>query len=209
MQIIIDLINNYGYIILFSALVFELIAFPLPGEIMMTYFGFLVYESKMNWIISILVATAGASLGITISYFAGTKLGEGFFKRYGPYIHLHPERLEKTSIWFKSYGNKLLIIAYFIPGIRHITGYISGITEISYKKFALNAYLGALLWSSTFISLGKLLGRNWDHFHGYIKKYLLIGSIFIVLVSILIYYFKKHKTQIIEFINTIAIKGLP
>ena len=40
---VIGLINHYGYIILFSALVLELIAFPLPGELMMTYCGFLVY----------------------------------------------------------------------------------------------------------------------------------------------------------------------
>ena len=96
MQTIIELVNHYGYIILFGALVLELIAFPLPGELMMTYCGFLVYESKMNWIISILVATAGAILGITISYFAGTKLGAGFFKKYGSYIHLGPDRLRKN-----------------------------------------------------------------------------------------------------------------
>ncbi len=71
MHSVIGLINHYGYIILFSALVLELIAFPLPGELMMTYCGFLVYQSKMNWIISILVATTGVILGITISYFIG------------------------------------------------------------------------------------------------------------------------------------------
>ncbi|BCZ46307.1 hypothetical protein psyc5s11_23740 [Clostridium gelidum] len=199
MQSIIELVNNYGYIIIFSALVLELIAFPLPGELMMTYCGFLVYQSKMNWIISIIVATAGAILGITISYFIGTKLGEGFFKKYGSYVHFGPEKLEKTSKWFKSYGNKLLILAYFIPGIRHITGYFSGITEISYKKFALNSYIGALIWTATFISLGKVLGPNWDNFHGYIKKYMIIGSLIIALIMIIIYSYKYHKTQIIEF----------
>jgi len=59
---VIELINNYGYIILFSALVLELIAFSLPGELMMTYCGFLVYQSKMNWGISILVATAAVAV---------------------------------------------------------------------------------------------------------------------------------------------------
>ena len=74
MQSIIGLVNHYGYIILFSSLVLELIAFPLPGELMMTYCGFLVYQSKMNWIISILVSTSGVILGITMSYFVTTKL---------------------------------------------------------------------------------------------------------------------------------------
>lgn len=198
MQSVIGLINNYGYIILFSALVLELIAFPLPGELMMTYCGFLVYQSKMNWAISIIVATAGVTLGITISYFIGTKLGVRFFKKYGSYIHFGPAQIEKTSKWFETSGNKLLFLAYFIPGVRHITGYFSGITKISYRRFALNAYFGALMWTATFISLGKVLGPNWDKFHGYVSKYLIIGSIIISLILIIIYAYRNHKTLIIE-----------
>jgi len=198
LQSVIGLINHYGYIILFSALVLELIAFPLPGELMMTYCGFLVYQSQMNWIISIIVATAGVIVGITMSYFIGTKLGVKFFEKYGSYIHLGPNKIEKTSKWFKSSGNKLLILAYFIPGVRHITGYFSGITKISYKRFALNAYFGAFLWTATFISLGKVLGPNWDKFHSYISRYLIIGSIIISLIMIIIYAYRNHKTRIIE-----------
>jgi membrane protein DedA with SNARE-associated domain len=195
---VIGLINHYGYIILFSALVLELIAFPLPGELMMTYCGFLVYQSRMNWIISILVASAGVIVGITISYFVGARLGKNFFGKYGSYIHLGPTQMEKTSKWFESSGNKLLILAYFIPGVRHITGYFSGITEIAYKRFALNAYLGAFIWTTTFISLGKVLGPNWDKFHSYISKYLIIGSLIISLILIIIYAYRNHRTRIIK-----------
>ncbi|NNU75358.1 VTT domain-containing protein [Clostridium estertheticum] len=198
MHSVILLINNYGYIILFIALVLELIAFPLPGELMMTYCGFLVFQSKMNWGISILVATAGVILGITISYFVGTKLGVGFFEKYGSYIHLGPAKIEKTSKWFNTSGNKLLILAYFIPGVRHITGYFSGITKISYVRFACNAYFGALLWTTTFISLGKVLGPNWHKFHGYISKYLIIGSIIVSSILIIIYAYRNHRLQIID-----------
>lgn len=198
MHSVIGLINHYGYIFLFSALVLELIAFPLPGELMMTYCGFLVYESKMNWIISILVATAGVILGITISYFVGTKLGTRFVEKYGSYIHLGPAQMEKTSKWFKSSGNKLLILAYFLPGVRHITGYFSGITKIPYRRFASNAYFGALIWTATFISLGKILGPNWERFHSYISKYLIIGSLIISLILIIIYAYRNHKARIME-----------
>jgi len=195
---VIVLVNHYGYIILFSSLVLELIAFPLPGELMMTYCGFLVYQSKMNWIISILVATTGVILGITISYFVGTKLGTRFFENYGSYIHLGPAKMEKTSKWFKSSGNKLLFLAYFIPGVRHITGYFSGITKIPYRRFALNAYLGALIWTATFISLGKILGPNWEKFHSYISKYLIIGSLIISLILIINYVYRNYKLRIID-----------
>lgn len=199
MHYLIGLVNHYGYIILFSALVLKLIAVPFPGELLLTYCGFLVYTSKMNWIISILVATAGAILGVTITYFIGNKVGARFFDKYGSYIHLGPEQMEKTSKWFETSGNKLLILAYFIPGVFHVAGYFAGITKISYRKFALNSYLGALIWTATFISLGKVLGPNWHTFHSPILKYLIIGSLIIAFILIIIYTYKNHKTEVIEF----------
>jgi membrane protein DedA with SNARE-associated domain len=201
LHFLIELTNHYGYIILFSALVLKLIAIPLPGELLLAYCGFLVYESKMNWTISIFVATAGVILGITITYFVGNKMGIGIFEKYGSYIHLRPDQIEKTSKWFKSSGNKLLILAYFIPGVCHIAGYFSGITKISYRKFALNAYLGALIWTTTFISLGKVLGPNWEKFHSFLFKNLLIGTLIITLILMIIYTYKNRKTQVVEFAN--------
>ncbi|MBU3102388.1 MULTISPECIES: VTT domain-containing protein [Clostridium] len=200
MYSVLALVNHYGYIILFSSLVLELIAFPLPGELMLTYCGFLVYQSKMNWVIVILIATAGVISGITIAYFVGAKLGTRFFEKYGSYIHLGPAKIEKTSKWFESSGNKLLILAYFIPGVRHITGYFSGITKISYRRFALNSYFGALLWTTTFITLGKFLGPNWEKFHSYVSKYMIIGSLAMFLILIIVYTYRNHKQQVMELI---------
>jgi hypothetical protein len=133
-----------------------------------------------------------------MSYLVGSKVGKSFFEKYGSYIHFGPAQMEKTSKWFEISGNKLLILAYFIPGVRHITGYFSGITGIPYKRFALNAYFGAFICTTTFISLGKVLGPNWDKFHSYISKYLIIISLIIALILIIIYAYRNHKTQIIE-----------
>lgn len=204
MSFLTDLFNNYGYIVLFVALMLELIAFPTPGETLMTYCGFLVFQGKLSWGISIIVATLGVITGITISYFISRTLGTTFFQKYGSYIHLGPDKLAKTSQWFERYGNGLLVIAYFIPGVRHITGYFSGIARIPFKKFAINAYLGALIWTGTFISLGKVLGSNWEKFHGAIKKYLIIGGIILAIVLLGIYFYRKYKVSIINVVmNTL------
>jgi len=65
--------------------------------------------------------------------------------------------LDKASKWFERYGNGLLAAAFFIPRVRHVTGYFSGISKLPYKRFALNAYIGAFIWTGTFISLGRIL----------------------------------------------------
>ncbi len=201
MSFITDLFNHCGYIVLFASLTLELIALPTPDETLMTYCGFLVSQGKLNWTICIIVASSGVILGITISYFIGKTLGTIFFTKYGSYVYMGPDKLEKTSKWFEKYGNGLLVIAYFIPGIRHVTGYFSGITKIPYKKFAVNAYIGAFVWTGTFISLGKILGSDWEKFYVSIKKYLIIGSIIIGAVLICIYLYRSYKQQVFEFVE--------
>ena len=208
MNYFIGLLINYGYIVLFLGLMLELIAFPLPGELLMTYCGYLVYQNKLNWTLSILVAGLGASVGITFSYFIGKLLGDTFFKKYGKYVHLGPERLEKISLWFNQYGKKLLIIAFFIPGVRHITGYFSGIAKFKYKEFALYAYLGAFLWATIFISLGRGVGSKWVKYHGLATRYSIRLSIIIGLSMVSVYVYKKHKTQIIEFTLSLLRRGI-
>lgn len=193
------LFNHYGYTVLLIALMLELIAFPLPGEALMTYCGYVIYQQKMSWSISILVSTLGVSIGITLSYFIGKVLGMTFFEKHGHYIHIDKNRLDNMSRWFEKYGNKLLIIAYFIPGVRHVTGYFSGVTKVSYRKFAVNAYLGAFIWTATFISFGKVLGVNWKIYHNLLRKYLLIISLIIAIIIIIIYLYKTHKQKIYDF----------
>lgn len=208
MQSLIGLLNHYGYIVLLVSLTLELIALPLPGEVLMTYCGFLIREQKLNWTLSILAASCGAILGITLSYFIGRSLGAPFFEKYGHYVHMDKERLDKVSNWLKRYGNKLLIVTYFIPGIRHITGYFSGLIRISYKEFAINAYIGAFIWTATFISLGKVLGANWEKYHGIIKKYLIMGSLLTALLIGIIYTYKKHRLEIYEEIIKLLNNGV-
>lgn len=202
MNYIIDLFNHYGYIVLLVSLLLELIAFPLPGEALMTYCGYVIYTNKMSWSISVIVATVGTITGITISYFIGKVLETSFFEKHGHYIHLDKKRIDQISIWFQGYGSKLLLMVYFIPGVRHVTGYFSGMTKISYKKFAVSAYIGAFIWTTTFISLGSVLGANWNKYHSLLKKYLVIMSVIIAMVIISIYIYRNYKQRIQEwFIN--------
>jgi membrane protein DedA with SNARE-associated domain len=195
---ILTLLNNNGYIVLTIALTLELLAFPLPGETLMSYCGYLVYKGKLSWSISILAAFLGVNIGVTISYFIGKTLGIEFFKKYGKYVHMGPEKMDKSSRWFDSYGSNLLIVAYFIPGVRHITGYFAGITNVSLKKFIINSYIGSFIWTLTFISIGKVLGGKWSKLHVYASKYLIIMCIVLFIVIILIVILKYFKAQIKE-----------
>jgi membrane protein DedA with SNARE-associated domain len=182
MQFIQNEMNHYGYWILTLGLMLEVLALPLPGEFMMSYAGLMVYQGKLSWPLAIMAAAGGSMLGMTAAYWIGYALGVPFFEKVGPRIHLGPDKLKKVSSWFDRYGNKVLLIAYFIPGVRHFTGYFSGVTRLPFRTFALFAYTGAFLWTGIFITLGKLLGPQWEKYQHTITRYLLLTGILVVLV---------------------------
>jgi len=192
---------KYGYIVLFFSFTFELLAVPLPGELIMGYVGFLSYQGKMDWLLSILSVSLGLCMGISIAYFIGHKFGHPLFQKYGHYIHMGPAQMDALSVWFTRYGNKVLIAGYFIPGIRHFTGYFAGIIEIPVRVFMLYAYLGAFIFASTFISLGRFLGPDWEKYHPLVEKYLAIAVVIAVLIFILVYLLRTNNLHIDDLVS--------
>jgi len=165
------LLSHFGYYGIILALIGGIIGLPLPDEILLTFIGYCVFQGNIAYIPSLLSAFLGTSGGISLSYLLGIKLGLPFLTRFGPRLHITEDRINKTRQLFTKLGPYLLFIGYFIPGIRHITAYLAGINGYSFKKFARYAYPGALLWSFTFITLGRSLGGNWKIIAMYISKY--------------------------------------
>lgn len=195
---IIHLLDQYGYIVLFLALMLELIIIPIPNEALMSYVGVLCFQGKMNIVLSILVAGAGGILGSSLSYWVGYKLGEPFFRKFGHYIHMGPEKIEKLSGWYRKYGKVLLVISFFIPGVRHVASIITGVIKLPYRSFAIFAYIGIFLWVGTFITLGDLLGPTWDRYQGEIKKWLVLACIIIGIVLVVTFLIRKNREYIKE-----------
>ncbi|MCJ8013625.1 VTT domain-containing protein [Paenibacillus sp. KQZ6P-2] len=200
-------IDLHGYLVLFFVPMLELLFLPVSAEFVMGYGGFLVFQGKLNWLISILVAATGSAIGTTLAYWIGYKLGTPFFEKYGSRIHMGPERFNKVSKWFQRYGNKVITINYFITGVRHITGYFSGITRIPFRTYILYAYIGAFLWAATFVSFGKLLGPQWEQYQTQINKYVAVITVMIVVVFVLSFLYNMYKVNIIEFLKKSFKKG--
>ncbi|GIP26247.1 hypothetical protein J23TS9_13770 [Paenibacillus sp. J23TS9] len=207
MDMLTNLLEHYGYGLIFLFLCLEMLALPLPGEMLMSYIGLSVYEQKLSWLISILSAGSGVLTGVTLSYWIGYRLGRPFVARYGKRVHLTEERIDKMTLWFEKYGDKLLFVAYFIPGVRHITGYFCGVTRMPFKRYVLYAYTGAIFWVSLFISLGKVLGPKWELYHSTANRYMIIFGIASALLTVVIYVYRKYKRQVVEALMQLLIQG--
>lgn len=192
METLAPYIDQYGYFFLFFYLMLDLIALPLPGQSLMTYVGFLVYRGHLDLGTSIFIATLGSCVGMTITYFFGFKIGNPLLKKYGKFIRISPKRVEKTSEWYGRHGSKLLAIGYFIPGVRHFTGYLAGVARLRFRTFVLFAYSGAIVWTSSFILFGRLLGPQWDRLDDKMKNGIIITGIIVFISLIIIYLFRRY-----------------
>ena len=107
----------------------------------------------------------------------GRTFGLKLIHRYGRYLRIREEHIDKAHAWFARVGHWGLTFGYFIPGVRHLTAYAAGMSEVGYHMFALFAYSGAVLWVATFLALGYFLGDRWEAVEKEIHHYLLAISI--------------------------------
>ncbi|TQS70994.1 DedA family protein [Ornithinibacillus gellani] len=191
-----DFISQYGYIAIIVILSLGIIGLPIPDEVILTYLGYIISMDGMKFSITFVAALIGAVAGISISYFLGVKLGEPFIRRYGPKLFISDKTIDRTNRLFRKYGPFVLIISYFIPGIRHVAAYVGGITKYSFKRFMIFAYVGALFWVFTFIAIGRRLGENWGLISTFFHQYIwLIGGLALALAAFggLYYIYRNHK----------------
>jgi membrane protein DedA with SNARE-associated domain len=170
-------IGQYGYAAIFVLLVFGIVGLPVPDETLLTFTGYLVFKGHLSLPLAFAAAFAGSTCGITISFTLGRVFGLVLVRRYGRYLRITEAHIEKAHAWFERVGRWGLTIGYFIPGVRHVTAYAAGMSELEPRHFAMYAYSGGFLWVSTFIGLGYFLGERWQAVLKNVDRYLLGGSI--------------------------------
>ena len=91
-------------------------------------------------------------LGITLSYILGLKLGLPVLKKYGPKIRIKEHHIEKHIFYLKNMGH-FFNDWLFYTGVRHLTAYFAGVSNLTLWRFCLYAYGGALIWISVLLGL--------------------------------------------------------
>lgn len=161
-------LSHYGSIALFILLAVGIFGLPIPDETLLVVAGFLMAKGHLSWYATIPSAFLGTIVGITSSYIIGYTAGRILVLKYGKYLGITPENYAKAHQWFEKIGKYCLLISYYIPGVRHLAGILAGTTYLRFWEFALFAYTGAIIWASTFLSIGYFFYDAWHQWilHG-------------------------------------------
>ena len=201
-DLIIEIMNNFGYIGVFLLITIENVFPPIPSEVILLFGGFMTTYTSMNVIGVIVASTLGSVLGAIILYYIGKILNKERLKKIitskpGKLLRLKPEDIDKADEWFDTKGNKTVFFCRFIPVIRSLISIPAGMSEMPMKKFLIYTTLGSLIWNAALTIAGSIVGENWTSILEIMDNYshiivILLAIIFVI--AIIIFYSKRRKS---------------
>ena len=181
-------LDSYGYLAVGGLLFVEDFGVPAPGETILIAAAVYAGTGQLNIVavvvIGFLAALAGDNVGFAIGRFGGRAL----VLRFGRYVFLTEERLDKAEGFFTRHGGKVVTIARFVEGLRQANGIVAGLAKMPWRRFLAFNALGAALWVATWSAVGYLAGNNltaiYEQLQGY-ELYLLaaLGVLVVVLIG--------------------------
>ena len=180
---LLSLVFEYSYAGLFLAMSLGIVGVPFPDELLLTASGYMISQGSMNLFLTMSAAICGSVTGMSISYWVGRKVGK---KLFGGFIGrlLRADRLERLIMRLENWGEPLLLVGFFVPGVRHATALLYGASRRPYGTFLLYTSIGALLWTSVFLLVGTLLGEHWREITGTVNQDAAIAAAAFLLIGL-------------------------
>lgn len=199
-SLIIHLISTLGYVGVTLLMTLESCLIPIPSEITLPFAGFLAQKGTFSLPLVIAAGVFGDTLGTMILYGLGYYLEENLILRildkYGKFILISSHEYNTMIKWLNTKGTIIITIAKLLPGFRTIIGLPAGLSEVSFWKALLYTVIGSLIWCTSFVYAGFVLGENWKGFEPIFRKFEL--GIGVLLVVGLLWYL-NHKLKIVKF----------
>jgi membrane protein DedA with SNARE-associated domain len=192
-------LNRFGYLAL-GLIFLEDFGVPVPGETILIVSAVYAGTGRLSiWLVALiafLAAILGDNTGFAIGHFGGRPLAE----RYGKYILLTPERLDKAAGFFDRHGGKVIVIARFVEGLRQANGIIAGITGMHWKRFLPFNMIGAALWVGLWVSIGYFSGSHIDSIYKAATRYevyfgIVVGVLILAFIARRVWKWRKERQE--------------
>mgnify|MGYP000922305082 FL=1 len=171
---LVNLIEVIGYPGVAIAMFIESFFAPIPSEIILPFSGFVAFGGSLNIYVVIVVATLAAYLGTLPFYFIGRWGNEfvmEFLKKYGKYLFISQDDLQKGFDAFEKYGIGIVFFGRLVPIVRTVISFPAGVSRMNFLQFSIYTLVGAGIWSSILASAGFFFGDRWDMVSVYVERY--------------------------------------
>jgi membrane protein DedA with SNARE-associated domain/rhodanese-related sulfurtransferase len=160
MQYFVRILLQYGYAVLFLAVLGQQCGIPIPADPFMVGMGSLAGDGHYSLATSIAIAWTGAMTGDLLWFRIGRVWGSralGLLCR----ISIEPDScVARTHSRFARSGPRGLLLSKFVPGLSAVATPVAGMIGTPLPQFLLWDGLGALLWVSAYLTLGYVFRRR-------------------------------------------------
>src|SRR6266853_1814480 len=191
-QLIEQYMLAYGYWAVFFGVMLENAGVPVPGETILLIAGYFASTGEFNIALVMLIAATGAIVGDNIGFAIGHHYGRGFLLRVGRFFFLTPKRFAHMEDYFQSHGNKTILVARFITGLRVFAALLAGASKMPWRVFFVYNVAGAVLWSVIITTLGYLFGQSLPLLIKWVGRSGTIILIAVIVIGFIAWRVQKH-----------------
>ncbi len=174
---------------------------PIPSELIMPLAGFTIAQGKMDFVPAIAAGVIGTVVGALPWYYVGLLVGEENVRRladrYGKWITVSGEDIDKANAWFTRHGAKAVFFCRLVPGIRTLISLPAGLNAMPMLPFLIYSTIGTTLWVSFLTVAGYVLGDNYeqvDEYLGPVSK-IVFGILLVAFVVWAVWHQQQKKKQ--------------
>jgi membrane protein DedA with SNARE-associated domain len=154
-----ELLQSWGYVVIFTGMLLENAGLPIPGETMTLLGGYSAGSGQLQVWGVLLAACGGAILGDNLGYWIGRRAGWPLILRVGRALGQSPAQMEQLRDRFQRHAGKSVLLGRFVALLRVVAGPMAGAVRMPYRRFLIFNAAGAILWAGTMVSLAWLGGR--------------------------------------------------
>ena len=154
------IVDVLGYPSAGVGILIESAGIPFPGDALLLVAGAWAAARHHSVLVVILFGFVGATAGADIGYLLGYRGGRPFVERFGHLFRIRPDHLARAELFFARHGDKAIIAARFLLGLRTWSAMLAGMARMPFWRFQLFSALGGLVWAAVIGIAGYWLGNN-------------------------------------------------
>lgn len=196
MESVLDFLSALGLGGVVLGTVLESLGVPLfPGTVVMILAGVLVHQGALSFPLTLAAAFGGYTVGSVLAYGLGRNVGTPFFRRYGRFLRITPERLEQAQTLPAHSAGLFVFLGRFVPGAGNLTPYLAGLAQLQVGWFLLYNSLYALGWGTAYLGVGMFFGSQWPAILSFIQPRLVGIAVLggLTVVAVLTHLDRKRK----------------
>ncbi len=190
-------LQHFGVWAIAFLIMLEDFGIPVPGETILIAGAIYAGAGRLNvvsvGVAAFIAAIIGDNIGFAIGHFGGRALA----LRWGKYVFLTEERLDKAERFFDRRGAIVITFARFVEGLRQANGIIAGISGMHWLRFLIFNAIGAALWVGTWVSLGYFAGNHITTIYHYITlySYYVLIALAVLLVGYIAWRLRRRRRR--------------